>query len=275
MRDPKRIRPFLDRIAEEWEKYPDLRFGQLVLNTVNNKALLYNIEDDMFLKELSESDDIDADYTGAYDYFSLVVECGRNHICPDIVKDFYELLKSQGFRFVSGFWEHIGEAYETIIQTNQDNLEKNLVDISGDDDTKDNYLQLLFDYDGNNETRSYISNSPKDNMFTFHIIIPEEDILTYNAGTIHYFGEKVDTLIELAKRIWELPFVDCIQTYLECSDVPKTMEALKNGVEALSVEPLAIIPNQFDKDILSIRYDVTDVSKDGLLVRLKNHKNTI
>ncbi len=143
MRNPKRIRPFLEKIAEVWEKYPDLRFGQFMLNTVNNKALLYNIEDDMFLKKLSEAESIDADYTGAHDYFTLAVECGRNHIYPDIVKDFYELLKSQGFRFVSGFWEHAGESYEAILKTNQDKLEKNIA-ISGDD-TKDDYFQLLFD----------------------------------------------------------------------------------------------------------------------------------
>jgi hypothetical protein len=30
MRDKNRIRPFLHELAECWEEYPDLRFGQLV-----------------------------------------------------------------------------------------------------------------------------------------------------------------------------------------------------------------------------------------------------
>lgn len=30
MRDPNRIKPFLNKFAELWEKYPDLRFGQLI-----------------------------------------------------------------------------------------------------------------------------------------------------------------------------------------------------------------------------------------------------
>ena len=268
MRDPKRIRPFLEKIAEAWEKYPDLRFGQLVLNTVNNKALLYNIEDDIFLKNLAETVDIDADYTGAQDYFAMVIECNRDHIYSDIVKDFYELLRLQGLRFVGGFWEHPDESYETILKTNQEKLEVNAVGVSGDD-TEDDYMQLLFDYDGNNETRSYIYNRPKDNVFTFDIIIPEADILSYDAGTIQYFEKKVNKLIELAKKIWELPFVDGIQTCLEYSDVPQTMEALKNKVEALGVEPFAIISNRFDKEFLSIQYDVTDINKDGLLVKDK------
>jgi hypothetical protein len=32
MRNPNRIRPFLDELAKAWEKYPDMRFGQLLVN---------------------------------------------------------------------------------------------------------------------------------------------------------------------------------------------------------------------------------------------------
>lgn len=32
MRDPERIRPFLERLAELWERSPDQRFGQLIMN---------------------------------------------------------------------------------------------------------------------------------------------------------------------------------------------------------------------------------------------------
>lgn len=32
MRDPKRIIPFLAQIEKIWKKYPDLRFGQLIVN---------------------------------------------------------------------------------------------------------------------------------------------------------------------------------------------------------------------------------------------------
>lgn len=30
MRDVKRIKPFMDKLTKEWEKYPDLRFIQFV-----------------------------------------------------------------------------------------------------------------------------------------------------------------------------------------------------------------------------------------------------
>ena len=34
MRDKNRIRPFLNKIAEEWENHPDLRFGQFVMDVI-------------------------------------------------------------------------------------------------------------------------------------------------------------------------------------------------------------------------------------------------
>ena len=32
MRDPNRIEPFLKKVAKVWHKWPDLRFGQLMMN---------------------------------------------------------------------------------------------------------------------------------------------------------------------------------------------------------------------------------------------------
>ena len=52
MRNPERIRPFLDKIAEAWEKYPDLRFGQLVMDIVPDSDRLWNCEEDEFLNRL-------------------------------------------------------------------------------------------------------------------------------------------------------------------------------------------------------------------------------
>ncbi|WP_036613393.1 hypothetical protein [Oribacterium sp. P6A1] len=52
MRDKARTRPFLDRIAEEWEKYPDLRFGQFVMEAIPDKDKLWNCEESEFLRHL-------------------------------------------------------------------------------------------------------------------------------------------------------------------------------------------------------------------------------
>ena len=50
MRDVNRIRPFLESVAEVWEKYPDLRFGQLVCDVVTNETIRFYMEDDEMLE---------------------------------------------------------------------------------------------------------------------------------------------------------------------------------------------------------------------------------
>ena len=52
MRDKARIQPFLDRIAEEWEKHPDLRFGQFLMDVIPNQDKLWNCEESEFLRHL-------------------------------------------------------------------------------------------------------------------------------------------------------------------------------------------------------------------------------
>lgn len=57
MRDKSRIKPFLQEVSNIWEKYPDLRFGQLVMDVMQNSNLLWTIEDDEMLEAFHEFDD--------------------------------------------------------------------------------------------------------------------------------------------------------------------------------------------------------------------------
>lgn len=54
MRDPNRIGPMLELLRTIWEKRPDLRLGQLILNAVGEPKL-YHAEDDFLAKRLKES----------------------------------------------------------------------------------------------------------------------------------------------------------------------------------------------------------------------------
>lgn len=55
-RDPNRIKPFLSKIEEAWQRYPDLRFGQLVeiIWAAQNRHALFYIEDKDFLNALDK-----------------------------------------------------------------------------------------------------------------------------------------------------------------------------------------------------------------------------
>lgn len=45
MRDPSRIIPFCERLAELWSNVPDWRFGQLVSNTLGTDPFYMEDED--------------------------------------------------------------------------------------------------------------------------------------------------------------------------------------------------------------------------------------
>ena len=49
MRDKGRIKDFLVRLEALWNKYPDLRIGQLLINVAHKTDIFY-IEEDEFIK---------------------------------------------------------------------------------------------------------------------------------------------------------------------------------------------------------------------------------
>ena len=52
MRDPNRIKPFCDELAELWSNWPDLRFGQIMSNIARYVQMEYR--KDMFYMEEDE-----------------------------------------------------------------------------------------------------------------------------------------------------------------------------------------------------------------------------
>lgn len=55
MRDPKRIKPFCEKIEEVWNKYPDLRFCQLIkIISINYNTDFFYIEDEKIEKQLDK-----------------------------------------------------------------------------------------------------------------------------------------------------------------------------------------------------------------------------
>ena len=55
MRDPNRIINILSRLKKVWEKYPDMRLTQLILNVESNDTpFLYYKEDEDFINSIEE-----------------------------------------------------------------------------------------------------------------------------------------------------------------------------------------------------------------------------
>lgn len=56
MRDPKRIPEILKQLEVVWKKYPDLRLGQLLVNSLyaHKTTILFFIEDDKLIEEIEK-----------------------------------------------------------------------------------------------------------------------------------------------------------------------------------------------------------------------------
>lgn len=57
MRDPKRIKPFIEKLEKLWLENPDFRFGQLIMSitrTGEHNPKLFNMEEDEFLEKVEE-----------------------------------------------------------------------------------------------------------------------------------------------------------------------------------------------------------------------------
>lgn len=61
MRDPKRIKPLLEKIEKIWMENPDFRLGQLIMviaGTGEHNPKLFNLEESELLKKLDEFEKI-------------------------------------------------------------------------------------------------------------------------------------------------------------------------------------------------------------------------
>ena len=55
MRNPDRIKPFCRRLAKAWEKLPDWRFGQLMINALSAMSVdPFFPEDDRMIEYLED-----------------------------------------------------------------------------------------------------------------------------------------------------------------------------------------------------------------------------
>ena len=65
MRDPARIPPIMHLLQAKWEEYPNLRFGQLIINILSNmQEDLFFIEDDVWPGIIESFDIIPGKYRG-------------------------------------------------------------------------------------------------------------------------------------------------------------------------------------------------------------------
>lgn len=198
-------------------------------------------------------------------YFSINIECNRNKLYPALVSDFYNTLIDCGFEFKSGFMESEKDTLTDIVAWNQIKLNQNYEPVEGEDSAED-YKQICFEHSAFSEVRMFMINYKQEREFMFCIIIPEDDLITWKS-IIPIFDEgRVEILTKAMGKVWELPFVDVIQTAVERCEFLPSMKEIMEG-ELPSAMPFAYIPKSLSNIRIERQYETQDVSDNGFLLR--------
>jgi hypothetical protein len=54
MRNPDRMYPMLEMLLSLWQKYPDMRLGQLIENVAGHKNMIWNMDDNEMYDKMEE-----------------------------------------------------------------------------------------------------------------------------------------------------------------------------------------------------------------------------
>ena len=203
-------------------------------------------------------------------YFSIQFTCDKKSLYPGLVRDFCDRLIENGCRFLGGYWGYEEDSLADIAAWNQRRLEENL-----EPGVREAYLykQLLLAYEEFSEVRMYLTNFRGEETFTFHVILPEDELIAWGKEGPGYDMAKIKGLMSLCERLWQQPYICLIQTELELSDpVPSEAEIREGAVPG--AEPFAILSKAVwqawkEKGGQAEKYRWENIAGEGVMVCLK------
>lgn len=180
-------------------------------------------------------------------YFSMNIQFRRKELYPGFVHDFYEHLDHAGLKFHSGYWEGKRDSYEQITTWNQERLEQDFV-LGYSQHVKHDYRQIVYSDKRFTEIRGFwLNRYPERDCFCYEIIIPDEDVIpTEEKDTLRFDQDKIEYLLDIAKKIALFPSVEAIQTALELDVVSSLTELEKENDPC--TRPFAIVKGNVFSD---------------------------
>ncbi len=198
------------------------------------------------------------------EYFTVSFEVEKS---KTVFERFYKAMIASGVTYKSGFMSFKPESFEDIIRINQNGLNNNRRDDA-------HFRQIVLDYCDFSEVRVYHMFDEESTM-EFHLLIPEYDLWGYTDDVEGYTSdyktyckvEKMDSLKNLAMKMWESMEMLSIQTTWEISDDPTHVAYIKE-ITDVQAQPFAIIK----KSLLSDNTEsFQTVGQDGVLVEYKDN----
>lgn len=122
-RDPERLPNVTFLVECEWERRPQLRLGQLLLNCFQDPKELYNIEDYDLIDRMKQF------YTGKLNFENSDVnnDIMKNHAKQKLIHYFKMIMTQSGLKWSDRNAEEIGSIVDGIIDTAVDEAKNSVV----------------------------------------------------------------------------------------------------------------------------------------------------
>jgi len=225
-------------------------------------------------------------------YLSMYMVFTHRRIKASFIMNAYKQIIDAGFNFLGEYYRSDDEyddhepAYrvttlESIADWNQANLEDRLrqgfpkINYRTDGIDADKYKQILFQREGYSEVRGIWWDYSKHSSFC--LVVPEDDVLFYSNGNIHYIHDKIAPFTALAKQLWESGMVDAVHTELECDDPPYGVYEIFNGKD-IWLRPFAVLPEsvyaKFPADYF-VGADISKLTNNGIYLEQLNDRKRV
>lgn len=180
-------------------------------------------------------------------YFNISVQILRSDIYGEMIGDFCAALGNSGMKFISGFWGCENNSLDEIVGWNQAKLEQDFR-LGLTDDHINDFRQVLFGFGDFSPVRVFMMNNyPERETFSFELLIPEAEVIDCEYP-LKFKADRLSPFIAAAKQIWQLPFVQTIQTGTEADSAAVGITALRSGTCGPHISPFAVTEELFGFD---------------------------
>ena len=196
-------------------------------------------------------------------YFSLIFSIRKKKNNKHLFKDFTNLLQENGFVYKCGFMEFESDTLADIVKINTAKLLEDF-ELGYDEHYSHDYRQCYWEYREFSEVRLFIYNSQEDDYFTFHIIVPEDEVYTYTETYRGFIEPITADLKAFALEAWKRRYITAIQSSLEGSE-DVALEDIKAGVMP-TTDPFSIVPASYLGDARKEGFNYTNIRRKGVLI---------
>lgn len=199
-------------------------------------------------------------------YFSVEFQYTKKDIGK--IREIYNALLACGLKFKSGYYGSENDSWDDIIAWNQSKFDDDF-ELGYEEHYSHDFKQILFDFYDFSEVRLFIVNLHGASEISFHLIIPEADLIgnTKPCDTMMQ-TDKMKLIKQLAIDMWRHGGICSIQVGWEGSECAVSMEEMINGIKPIA-EPFAVVPRALYRSEWGL--EKREIEGDGAFIYNEEH----